>query len=149
MRRTEQSELEKLEKKKKKMMMRVILTVLGYVFCVVGLALSGSDSVPFEDFDVRELEMENEKKGLLASVENEAAVVSPSSPKPLMVPLTLIQGADSKAAGLSLSLSLYYILRIMHVLHICDSQKQLPVHFLCPAFKSQALELTFYFIFKL
>lgn len=108
MRRTEQSELEKLEKKKKKMMMRVILTVLGYVFCVVGLALSGSDSVPFEDFDVRELEMENEKKGLLASVENEAAVVSPSSPKPLMVPLTLIQGADSKAAGLSLSLFVLY-----------------------------------------
>ncbi|KAF5455513.1 hypothetical protein F2P56_025079 [Juglans regia] len=80
--------------------MRVIqiLTVLGYAFCFVGFVLSGSERGSFEDFNVTELEIETEKEGLLSLLENDAAAASPSLPKPLMVPLTLIYGAASKGA---------------------------------------------------
>ncbi|KAL4603964.1 hypothetical protein ACB092_10G161500 [Castanea dentata] len=73
--------------------MRVILTVLGYVCCVVGVVLSGSELGSFEDFTV----IEKHKEGLLSLVENDRAA-SPVSSQPLMVPLTLIQGAASKGA---------------------------------------------------
>ncbi|KAK4559562.1 hypothetical protein RGQ29_008686 [Quercus rubra] len=73
--------------------MKVILTVLGYVCCVVGVVLSGSELGSFEDFTV----IEKQKEGLLSLVENDKAA-SPVSSKPLMVPLTLIQGAASTGA---------------------------------------------------
>ncbi|KAF5462319.1 hypothetical protein F2P56_018338 [Juglans regia] len=78
--------------------MRVVLTVLGYAFCVAGFVLSGSEPGYFEEFNARELDIEKEKEGLLSFLENHAAAESPSSPNPPMVPLTLIQGAASKAA---------------------------------------------------
>jgi len=88
--------------------MKATLTVLGYVCCVVGFVLSGSGhhaSASFEELNLKELEIEKEKDGLLSLVQNDAAA-SPSLPKPLLVPLTLIQEAASKGAGISLSLSL-------------------------------------------
>jgi hypothetical protein len=90
--------------------MKATLAVLGYVCCVVGIVLStGSEHhASFEELNLKEMEeIEKEREGLLSLVENDAAA-SPklSLPKPLMVPLTLIQGAASKGAGISLSLSL-------------------------------------------
>lgn len=90
--------------------MRKVLTVLGYIFCVAGFVLSGSEPGYFGDFNVKKLDREIEKESLLSFLENHAAAATSSSPNPLMVPLTLIQGAASKAAGLSLSLSVFYIL---------------------------------------
>lgn len=45
-------------------------------------------------------------RSVLSLLENDAVSAKPfSSPQPIMVNLTLIQGADSKGAGLSLSYS--------------------------------------------
>lgn len=75
-----------------------ILTVLVNVCCIVGIVLSGSDdNGAFENLYARDIEKEKVKEGLLSFLENDAAP-SPSSPKPLMIPLTLIQGAASKGA---------------------------------------------------
>ena len=80
-------------------MMKVVL-VVGFVCCVFGMVLSGSDS--------EQGYFTKEKEGLLSLVENDAAVAAASTPlaEPLMVELSLINGADSKGAGiLSLSFS--------------------------------------------
>jgi hypothetical protein len=77
-----------------------------FVFTLIGNVLSGSNHV-FQDLKDRE--------GVLSFLEYYAAV-SPSSSvtdKPLMVGLTLIQGADSSGAGTSfLSLILVSIVGI-------------------------------------
>ncbi|XP_059435668.1 pectin acetylesterase 12-like [Corylus avellana] len=81
--------------------MKATLTVLGYVCCVVGIVLStGSEHhASFEELNLKELEIEKDREGLLSLVENDAAVSpKPSLPKPLMVPLTLIQRAASQGA---------------------------------------------------
>lgn len=97
--------------------MRLILTVLGYVCCFAGVVLGGSELGSFEDFTV----IEKHKEGLLSLVENDKAA-SPVSSKPLTVPLTLIQGAASKGAGISLSFSL---LCVCSNLYIVFTQRQL------------------------
>lgn len=125
--------------------MREVLTVLGYVFCVAGFVLSGSEPGYFGDFNVKKLDREIEKESLLAFLENHAAAAASSSPNPLMVPLTLIQGAASKAAGLSLSLSLCILYtREMHILHIGFTR----LHYICiPVFNllEDSFFLSFYF----
>ena len=77
-----------------------------FVFTLIGNVLSGSNHV-FQDLKDRE--------GVLSFLEYYAAI-SPSSSvtdKPLMVGLTLIQGADSSGAGTSfLSLILVSIVGI-------------------------------------
>ena len=101
--------------------MKVILTVLGYVCCVVGVVLSGSELGSFEDFTV----IEKQKEGLLSLVENDKAA-SPVSSKPLMVPLTLIQGAASTGAGISLSFSLFCVC-FVHCLHSEAASNIIPI----------------------
>uniref|UniRef100_A0A2N9G6Z6 Pectin acetylesterase n=1 Tax=Fagus sylvatica TaxID=28930 RepID=A0A2N9G6Z6_FAGSY len=72
-------------------MMKVVL-VVGFVCCVFGMVLSGSDS--------EQGYFTKEKEGLLSLVENDVAVAAASTPlaEPLMVQLSLIHGADSKGA---------------------------------------------------
>lgn len=75
--------------------MKVVEIVVLYFFVcnVIGIVLGGSND-EFEDLKERE-----ETLSML-----ETGAVSPSSPvKPLMVDLTLIEGADSKGAGTPLS----------------------------------------------
>lgn len=78
--------------------MKATLTVLVYVCCIVGLVLSGSEHYgSLDEFNIQELEIERRSGSLLSLPENDA-VASLSSHQPLMVPLTLIQGAASQGA---------------------------------------------------
>ena len=122
--------------------MKVILTVLGYVCCVVGVVLSGSELGSFEDFTV----IEKQKEGLLSLVENDKAA-SPVSSKPLMVPLTLIQGAASTGAGISLSFSLFCVC-FVHCLHSEAASNIIPiVHSSYPWFLTSGFYLFIYLFY--
>lgn len=78
---------------------------VGFVFCILYFVYvinqCRSDD-GFEDLKAAD--------SVLSFFENDVTVAGPT-PRPLMVPLTLIQGADSKGAGMVPTVCLFYFIR--------------------------------------